>query len=171
MNSQMRETEKAELLYALYEQEMYRVCFAILNDPYSAEDAVSESFLKLLKNRDRIADPRTDSCRRYAVKIAKNTAIDMYRKNVRERELCGELSELTDGAVSKNTFFEDSELLHANCILDTLSKKYRDVIECICISGLSVSETSAVLKISEACVRKRLERARRYLSETKTSNR
>ncbi len=160
MNIQMKETEKAELLFALYEQEMYRVCFAILNDPYTAEDAVSESFLKLLKNRDRIVDPRADSCRRYAVKTAKHTAIDMYRKKAREREYLGELSE---NEVSDANLPDDMSYFDTEAILEKFPKKYRDVIECICISGLSVPETSAVLKISEACVRKRLERARRQL--------
>ncbi len=166
LKCQMSEAEKAELLYSLYEQEMYRVCLAILNDRYAAEDAVSESFLKLLKIRDRIVDPREVSCRRYAIKIAKNTAIDMYRRNAREREICGELSE---SEISKITSPADIGLFDANDILNGLSKKYRDVIECICISGLSVHETSAVLKISEACVRKRLERARRQLENIKKS--
>lgn len=160
MNSQMKETEKAELLFDLYEQEMYRVCFAILGDPYTAEDAVSESFLKLLKNRDRIVDPRADSCRRYAVRTAKNTAIDMYRKRTRERELLGELPE---NEVSDVTLPDVSSGFDTEEILERLSKKYRDVIECMCINGLTAHETSAVLKISEACVRKRLERARRQL--------
>ena len=172
MKCQMSEAEKAELLYSLYEQEMYRVCLAILNDRYAAEDAVSESFLKLLKIRDRIVDPRDASCKRYAIKTAKNTAIDMYRKNVREREMCGEFNELTESEISREVFHSDSADLTASDIIDGLSKKYRDVIECICINGLTVHETSAVLKISEACVRKRLERARRQLADVqRKSNR
>lgn len=160
MNSQMKENEKAELLFGLYEQEMYRVCFAILGDPYTAEDAVSESFLKLLKNRDRIVDPRADSCRRYVIKTAKNTAIDMYRKKAREREI---LEDLPENQVSVVPLTDDMSPIDTEDVLDRLSKKYRDVIVCMCINGLTVHETSAVLKISEACVRKRLERARHQL--------
>ena len=160
MNSQMKENEKAELLFGLYEQEMYRVCFAILGDPYTAEDAVSESFLKLLKNRDRIVDPRADSCRRYVIKTTKNTAIDMYRKKAREREI---LEDLPENQVSVVPLTDDMSPIDTEDVLDRLSKKYRDVIVCMCINGLTVHETSAVLKISEACVRKRLERARHQL--------
>ncbi|MBQ6788973.1 MAG: sigma-70 family RNA polymerase sigma factor [Clostridia bacterium] len=156
----MKENEKAELLFGLYEQEMYRVCFAILGDPYTAEDAVSESFLKLLKNRDRIVDPRADSCRRYVIKTAKNTAIDMYRKKAREREI---LEDLPENQVSVVPLTDDMSPIDTEDVLDRLSKKYRDVIVCMCINGLTVHETSAVLKISEACVRKRLERARHQL--------
>ena len=49
LNSNMSDSEKVSLLYTLYEQEMYRICFAILNERYAAEDAVSESFLKLIQ--------------------------------------------------------------------------------------------------------------------------
>ena len=160
LKCQMSESEKAELLFALYEQEMYRVCLAILGDPYTAEDAVSESFLKLLKNRDRIADPRDDSCRRYVIKTAKNTAIDMYRKKAREREI---LEDLPENQVSDVPLTDDMSPIDTEDVLERLSKKYRDVIVCMCINGLTVRETSAVLKVSEACVRKRLERARHQL--------
>ena len=160
MKCQMSDTEKAELLYSLYEEEMYRVCYAILNDRYAAEDAVSESFLKLIKKRDSIIDPRADSCRRYVIKTAKNTAIDMYRKKAREREI---LEVLPENQVSYVPLTDDMSPIDTEDVLDRLSKKYRDVIECMCINGLTVREAAAVLKISEACVRKRLERARRQL--------
>lgn len=167
MKCQMSDTEKAALLYSLYEEEMYRVCYAILNDRYAAEDAVSESFLKLIKKRDSIIDPRADSCRRYAIKTAKNTAIDIYRRNSREREMCTELSCLTDNELSTSSSVDELEPFYISGMLDRLTKKHRDVIECICVSGLTVRETAAVLKISEACVRKRLERARRQLEGIK----
>ena len=162
MNSNMSDTEKVSLLYTLYEQEMYRICFAILNERYAAEDAVSESFLKLIKARHKIANPRDDSCGRYVIKITKNTAIDMYRKNTRDREFCGEYSSLAENEVGKLGLDAETDLFAVADAMDKLSKKLRDVVECVCISGLSVRETSAVLNISEACVRKRLERVRQY---------
>ena len=167
MKCQMSDAEKAELLYSLYEQEMYRVCFKILNDCYAAEDAVSESFLKLLKKRDSITDPYTDSCRRFAVKTAKNTAIDMYRRSTREREMFTELSSITDNETAKGSRDVEYEPLYINGTLDCLTKKLRDVVECIYVRGLTVREASAVLKISEACVRKRIERVRRQLDSLK----
>ena len=167
MKCQISEAEKAELLYSLYEQEMYRVCYKILNDRYAAEDAVSESFLKILKKRDSITDPYADSCRRFAVKTAKNTAIDMYRRSSREREMFTELSSITDNEVSKGSSDVEYDPLYINGTFDCLSKKLRDVVECIYVRGLTVSEASAVLKISEACVRKRLERVRRQLESIK----
>ena len=167
MKCQMSDAEKAELLYSLYEQEMYRVCFKILNDSYAAEDAVSESFLKLLKKRDSIVYPHSDSCKRYAIKTAKNTAIDMYRRCSREREMFTELSSLTDNETAKGSSDVEYEPLYINGTLDCLTKKHRDVVECIYISGLTVRETSSVLKISETCVRKRLERAKRQLESIK----
>ena len=170
MNCSMSDSEKVSLLYTLYEQEMYRICFAVLNDRYAAEDAVSESFLKLIKVRHKISDPRVDSCRRYVIKVTKNTAIDMYRKNAREREFCGGYSSLAENEIGKVGFDTETDLFAVTDAMDKLSKKLRDVVECVCINGLSVRETSAVLKISEACVRKRLERVRNHLTSIRNNN-
>ncbi len=77
---------KLEMLYRLYEQEMYRVCVAVLGDSFSAEDAVSESFLKLIRIRDSIKKPDSAETRHLCIKTARNTAINMYRKRSRERK-------------------------------------------------------------------------------------
>lgn len=42
--------EKLDILYNLYEQPMYRVAYAILHKKCQAEDAVSESFIKIAEN-------------------------------------------------------------------------------------------------------------------------
>ncbi len=167
MKVQMSDSEKISLLYTLYEQEMFRICFAILNDRYAAEDAVSESFLKLIRTRDRISDPRSDACKLFTLKTAKNTAIDMYRRNERERGFCEVLSEYADNTLVGCSSGDGGELVAVREIVNKLPKKYRDVIECICFKGLTAHEASAVLRISEECVRKRLERARRKLQSLK----
>lgn len=45
-----KEQEKLKLLYDIYEQPMYRIAYAILHHTEQAEDAVSDAFLRILKN-------------------------------------------------------------------------------------------------------------------------
>lgn len=40
-----KDQEKLDQLYALYEQPMYRIAYAILHHTEQAEDAVSDAFL------------------------------------------------------------------------------------------------------------------------------
>ena len=44
----MKNIKKIEQLYTIYEQPMYRIAYAILKNEWQAEDAVSDSFEKLL---------------------------------------------------------------------------------------------------------------------------
>lgn len=163
MDRKLSDTEKIGLLYELYENDMYRVCISILGDSYLAEDALHDSFLKLIRRRGSITDPMSDKCKRFAMKTAKNTAIDMYRRRKREINYYEGIPE-EDIASGFNvedvymTLIEPEKELIAS-----LGVKYRNVVECICVQGLNTKETAAVLMISEPCVRKRLERARRML--------
>lgn len=50
-----KEQEKLKLLYDIYEQPMYRIAYAILHHTEQAEDAVSDAFLRILKNLKRSA--------------------------------------------------------------------------------------------------------------------
>ena len=59
---------------------------------------------------------------------------------------------------------------NSNDIVSLISKlppKYATVMRCLFIRELSIHETSAVLRISEACIRKRCERARKLLKRIK----
>ena len=44
----MNEREKIELMYDRYEQEMYRIAYAVLRDEFAAEDAVHDAFVRLI---------------------------------------------------------------------------------------------------------------------------
>ena len=54
--SKMSNYDKIVKLYELYEQKMYGVAFSVLHDSWQAEDAVSEAFVKLIKNIRKIKD-------------------------------------------------------------------------------------------------------------------
>ncbi len=148
-----------DALYRLYEQPMYFAAYGILHDEYLAEDAVHEAFLRLIRNREKIVKPDSIAVRRYVYKTLKSAALDLYRKQKKQRENCTALDETVE-----NTFAaEVSECDAPLELIAGLPPKYASVVRCLFIDGLNIHETSAVLKISENCVRKRLERARKLL--------
>lgn len=146
-------------LYRLYEQPMYFEAYKILRDEYLAEDAVHEAFLRLIRNRDKIADANSPAVRRYAYKAIKSAALDLYRKQKKQRENCCQLDEVVENTYAAEEALTDTPLL----LISQLPQKYASVMRCLFINGLSIRETSAVLKISENLVRKRCERARKLL--------
>ena len=148
-----------DALYRLYEQSMYFEAYKILHDEYLAEDAVHEAFLRLIRNRGKIADPQSPAVRRYAYKTVRSAALDLYRAQKKLRENCL----ILDEAVENTAAVEDGMTNLPLSLLAELSPKYAAVMRCLFLDGLSVRETAAVLKISEALVRKRCERARKLL--------
>ena len=159
------DAEKISIVYELYEEEMFKICLGILRDKFSAEDALHESFLRIIRYRDRIGDPSDEKCRRFVRKTAKNTAINMYRKKAKESSYIGELPEkdIADESFEMNGSI--SLTLTEKQLLSSLDVKYRTVVVYICLEGMTTKECAAILKVSEACVRKRLERARRLISK------
>lgn len=145
-------------LYRLYEQPMYFEAYKILHDEYLAEDAVHEAFLRLIRNREKIVVPDTPSVRSYVYKALKSAALDLYRKQKKQRENCIVLDETLE-----NTITEEIGQDLQPVFLSELPQKYAAVMRCLFIDGLTVRETAAVLKISESLVRKRCERARKLL--------
>lgn len=160
------ETDIIGALYSLYEQSLYFEAYKILHDTYLSEDAVQETFLRLIRHRDKIRDPSSPQVRGYVYKTLKSAALDIYRRQKIRRENCCTLDERIDIAAENAPLFASSASLIAE-----LPPKYAGVIRCLFVSGLTVRETAAVLKISEACVRKRCERARKYLKKLRYTDR
>ncbi len=157
------EEDIIDSLYKLYEQSMYYEAYKILHDEYLAEDAVHEAFLRLIRNRDKISNPSFHEVRNYAYKTLKSAALDIYRRQKKQRENCCESIE-----TAESLFNDDNE--NSNDIVLLISElppKYATVMRCLFIRGLNIHETSAVLQISEACIRKRCERARKLLKRIK----
>ncbi|MBQ3256625.1 MAG: sigma-70 family RNA polymerase sigma factor [Oscillospiraceae bacterium] len=148
-----------DALYRLYEQPMYFEAYKILHDEYLAEDAVHEAFLKLIRNRKKIADPSSPSVRSYVHKTLKSAALDLYRRQKKQRENTLELDEAMENTLTADESPQDLPL----SLLSELPTKYASVMRCLFLDGLSIKETSAVLNISEELVRKRCERARKLL--------
>jgi len=141
---------------------MYRVAYSILNDQHAAEDAVQEAFLKLMKSNRVFDDAESDDCKRYIIAVIKSAAISTYRIRKRESNVIS-LTDLEETMESKSDEQDGNEASDLKGILNSLPSKYKDVVQCLVIDNLSVRETSSRLHISESCVRKRFERAKKKL--------
>lgn len=88
----MRDDEKLSLLYELYEQQLYWVAYSVLHQEQQAEDAVQDTFEKLVKKIYGIQDPASAEVKYLLLRMVKNTAIDKYRKNNREKQVISRIS-------------------------------------------------------------------------------
>lgn len=150
------------VLYKKYRTLVQTVCYNILKDKHLAEDATHDAFIKLAKNMDKIKDVESRESKRYLITIAKNSAIDLYRKCYSRRlhEInFDEMDNLGRAAVYMNTD-EDSSLVE---ILKHLPALYRDVLLLKYSNCYSNKDIANVLGISEDTVRQRISRGKKLV--------
>lgn len=106
-----------ERLFALYEQQMYRIAFAVVKDEGQAEDAVMTAFERVVRRQGVPCDPDSAHAQRLMASMARQCAIDIYRKNARERErfvqVAADAAGLAAGATSAAADGPESQALAA----------------------------------------------------------
>ncbi|MBA1334991.1 MAG: RNA polymerase ECF-type sigma factor [Firmicutes bacterium] len=156
------EKNKFESLYVTYRKLMFYVANRILNDESLAEDAVHQAFVKILENFDKVGEISCHKTKSYVVTIVRNAAINMYNRRKRHSTV----------PIEEAAFYIAEEKLERTDDLDYLAEAvlklpaiYKDALKLKYVQGFSNAETAKMLDISEAAVRKRLERAKRMLEE------
>ncbi|MCM1179936.1 MAG: sigma-70 family RNA polymerase sigma factor [Clostridium sp.] len=151
-----------EKCYKLYEQKMYQIAYSILRDSGLAEDAVQEAFIKLMKSGTSFENPKSEDCKRYIITVIKHSAINIYNKKRREREIMY-FSDEEAGVKDLPDVHDEEEAQELQELISVLPSKYYAVVDCLAVKELSVKETAKTLGITEANVRKRFERAKLML--------
>jgi len=164
-----RQHAKEEALAALVEQyagTLYRVAFSVLRNPADAEDAVQETFLRVLRHRDTLEEVRDH--RVWLIRIVWNIVLDRKRR-AKTRPETDDISELARVLPATGLSAEDRAAAlqhHARvlAVVDELPVKERQVLVLSAFEELSSVEIAAVLNITESSVRSRLFRARNLMA-------
>jgi RNA polymerase sigma-70 factor (ECF subfamily) len=157
--------QKAAELYRRYGRTMLYIARGILDDAGLAEDAVSEAFIRIIENLEKI---NLNDCYKtggFVVIIARHTALNMLKRQKRDKTVPFE--DYEDYSRSPEPVFEDVTIREACAkIADAvagLHKNYADILYLKCELECSNEEISRILGISPENVRVRLGRARQAL--------
>lgn len=150
-----------ESLYKALSSKMMGVCMRYAKDTNEAEDVLQMGFVKVFQ---KVSEFRGDgSFEGWIRRIMVNTAIESYRKNLRNLNVV-DIDEVYDQPQS--TFdmsgLEMKDLLK---MVQELSNGYRLVFNMYVIEGFSHKEIAAELGISEGASKSQLSRARSILKE------
>jgi RNA polymerase sigma-70 factor, ECF subfamily len=150
-----------------YQKPVYNLCYRMLGDPYDAEDAAQESFIRALKNIKRY-DPRRPFST-WLLSIAAHYCIDQLRKR-RNKIVSIEgnpdisLQELSPGPELATIMSEEQDRIRK--ILDTLSPTDRAAVILRYWNELSYEEIAQTLSLTVSAVKSRLHRSRQTLAES-----
>ena len=159
------ERGKVEQLYYTYKDHMMGIAYSILGDRHTAEDAVQQAFLKVIKYLNKFDEVECHQTRRLIVIMIRSTSFDIYRSRKKSKEVSlDELIDIPDqdGELPDSliTRLEYSEVLGT---VQQLPEQARDILTLMYVEDLPVTEIADILNISESAAKKRLQRAREAL--------
>ena len=151
-----------EQLFDNYHRLMLYIANQILNDHALAEDSVSESFIKIIRHRDKLRDVSSHQTKAYIVNIVRTTSLNLIKQRaIRSHEP----EEFLDDVADENINIQDD--LVAKEGVATIMKAFqtlpiilKDVAYLYFTHELSHDEIAETLNISVAASKKRLSRAR-----------
>lgn len=151
-------------LYNTYKQFMYNISMSILGKREDAEDAVQDSFVRIIDNLDKINNPYSRKTKSYITVITKNVCLDMIRRNHNDEEL-----------EDKDIPFKDSytDLENSNATYEQIIKNLRQlppIAFLFFVQRLSPKEIGEMLNINTNTVYAYVSRIRKILLDTKDEN-
>lgn len=150
----MLDKQELERLYELHFRTVWNICLTFLKNPADTEDAVHDTFLRLLQQDDTF---QSEAHRKaWLICTAKNLCRDELRRH-RRQEL--PLEEAWNG-VSDGPYID--ETLEA---VRSLPERYRAAIYLFYYENLPVEEISRLLDRRENTVRSDLHRGRALLKQ------
>jgi len=152
-------SEELENLMELYGDEIKRFCTLQLRDPFQAEDAAQDTFVKAWKALDTFRNE--SSQKTWLMHIAVNTCRDYQRtgwfRHMDRRIVPEDLPEQ-----SREDEVPDGEVTEA---IRSLPSKLRTMILLRYYEGLSLKETAAAAGISLATAKRQISKANQLLHE------
>lgn len=137
-----------------YSNSLYRLCSVMTGNREDADDAVQECFLRYVEKAPDFNDSEHEKA--WLIRVASNICKDILRK--RKHQSFVSLDEIRNLGVCE----DNAQILET---LISLEEKYRIVIHLHYVEGYKAREIASMLGITEAAVKKRLQRGRDALRE------
>ena len=152
------DNEALKVIHKYMHRQIYAVAYAVLQDFSLSDDVVQETYIKIMEKA--FSYQKGTNVRAWVLAIARNIAIDYYRK----RRFECESEELLDD----DTRFDESTVLSSMEVkkaLDTLSDEERQIITFKIYAGLKHREIASLLGITTEACKKKYQRASEKLRE------
>lgn len=163
----MRKAEKFNEIYARYGKFIFAVIRSILKDENVA-DAMQECCIRIYKSADCFGDLEAKETRSLVSIIARNAAIDMYRKVSKiehsEIEFLEEMAGTSEDAADEVIRAEDLDGLEKYAKL--LDDSSRSVLILKYYYGFTYKEIGVILGMTEINAKVRMSRTRTKLRES-----
>ncbi len=156
------------LIFDMYSGTMLKVACGITRDKHLAEDAVQESFLRISKNLERLADIYSPETRGYILTITRNASLSALkaRKGITDRECpLDEIENVQESCDIEQEVISKAGFEELVSTIRELPKIYADVLYMDWVMEFSIHEISVQLGLQEDTVKKRINRGKKTLQK------
>ncbi len=153
--SLLRTDKEIEEIYERHRMTVYRVCFAYLKNPEDTEDAVQETFIRLINKDPKFESEEHEKA--WLIRTAANVCKDELKHRRRKNENIDDHLELkTEDTIKTDDVFQ---------AVMGLPDKYKTVIYLYYYEGYDSAEIAGILKKPKSTIRNYLHEARDLLKE------
>ena len=165
MSKQERDKKFTDL-FRKYKGLMFWTAKDVLNEEYSAEDAVQDAFLRIIGRIDQIEDIHSAETKRYVSLAARNAAIDRYRKRIwnADKEIFAEDVDYLE-EIEAEPCLEDTEGNRILDIINAMPDTYREVCFMKYVEKMENWEIAEKLHMREGTVRQKLARGKVWIEK------
>ena len=153
--SLLRTDKELAELYERHKSTVWRVCFAYLKNTSDTEDAVQETFIRLIKSGPAFESEEHEKA--WLIRTASNVCKNMLGHWWRKRESIEQFHDLPDAEKA-----DASDVLEA---VTALPDRYKTVVYLYYYEGYTGAEISKMLKKPQSTIRNHLREARIILKE------
>lgn len=153
--SLLRTDKEIAAIYERHSQTVYRVCFAYMKNPMDTEDAVQETFYRLISKNPILESEEHEKA--WLIRTATNICKDELKHWWRRHENIDDHHEL-----------QSEEAIHTDDVFQAvmeLPDKYKTVIYLYYYEGYNSAEIAKILRKPKATIRYHLHEARNLLKE------
>jgi len=159
-----------QYVYGNYSPNLLGICRRYIQDIYTAEDIVQDSFIAAIQNKHQLRDEKLLFA--WLKKIVVNNALQYIRKSSKEIFTSTEISEIPDtlsemsdpvSEEKKHIFIYDFTREELLLSIDHLPSHHKSVFNLFCIENYSHAEISSVLGISVNTSKSHLLRAKKSI--------
>lgn len=156
--------DKFEFIYSRYKNLILHKAYGILRDYALAEDAASETFIRIYKNLDKIIDPSSNQSAAFIMTIAKNCALTLLEKEKKAAPV--EMDEtLSDGFDLEQHILSELSSQEIYAALDQLGEEQKSIFLFKFAYGMSHRDIGKLLDLTENNVTVKLHRAKKQLAQ------
>ncbi|MFA5832541.1 MAG: RNA polymerase sigma factor [Bacteroidota bacterium] len=158
---QSGDSDATALIYERFKSGLFLFCIRILSDADAAEDAVHETFVKMIVQRSQLNHPT--SLKSWIFTIARNESFAALNRKKKIRELNDQDEDVFESEASPPMVETDERMKIVERMLDQLLPQYKEVLLLREYESMDYVEIAKVTGTTISSVKSRLFKARKAM--------